>query len=533
MEQYLDKIRKAKIGELVPVFKIIEKPTDSIQFFAKLSDYGRKKHSILLESADIVPKYGQFSIGSASPCLKLSGMNEDFEVKALNPLGKKVLKLLKKDLSFCDKLSAKPDSIKGRLAPKRKAVSEDERLKLITHMDIIRAVALKFQPNAKPAIPFCGLFGAISYDFIDQFEDLPQNPNNPLNNPDYELYFLDNLFLTDHKQNKTYIFANALIADNKKDDLFKECKKKIESYEKALDAKLPKQKKYKLKKQEISSDTTEQEFEEIVSKMKIHILQGDIFQVVPSRTIISDYNAEPLDIYKTLRELNPSPYMFYMSQSDGILLGASPEMSLRVQGENTKTIEIRPIAGTKPRGLVNDRIDPDLDSRYEAELKIDEKELAEHTMLIDLARNDVAKVSETGTRYCNEPFVVEKYSHVQHLVSNVNGTLKKELDAMHAYLATMNMGTLTGAPKIEAMKLIRKHEKNKRGFYGGAVGYITPFGDMDTTIVIRSMFLKGNKAYIRAGAGIVYDSIPQSEYLETEKKAKACLKAIQMAGGLK
>ncbi|HZX45411.1 MAG TPA: chorismate-binding protein, partial [Candidatus Nanoarchaeia archaeon] len=233
----------------------------------------------------------------------------------------------------------------------------------------------------------------------------------------------------------------------------------------------------------------------------------------------------------TLRKLNPSPYMFYINQSDGILLGASPEMSLRVQGEKEKTIEIRPIAGTKPRGIVNEKIDPDLDSRYEAELKIDQKELAEHTMLIDLARNDVAKVSQTGTRFCNEPYVVEKYSHVQHLVSNVSGTLKKDLDALHAYLATMNMGTLTGAPKIEAMKLIRKYEKTRRGFYGGAVGYITPAGDMDTTIVIRSMFLKNNKAYIRAGAGIVYDSIPASEFAETEKKAKACLKAIEIAGG--
>ena len=175
----------------------------------------------------------------------------------------------------------------------------------------------------------------------------------------------------------------------------------------------------------------------------------------------------------------------------------------------------------------------DLDSRYETELKIDKKELAEHTMLIDLARNDVAKVSETGTRYCNEPFVVEKYSHVQHLVSNVKGILKDGYDALHAYLATMNMGTLTGCPKVEAMKLLRIHEKERRGFYGGSVGYITPSGDLDTAIIIRSMFLKGGKAHIRAGAGIVFDSLPEQEFFETEKKAKACLVAIKNAGGLK
>ncbi len=533
MEQYLNQIKKAKLGEIIPVYKIIDGPINAVEFFAKLSDYGRKNNSILLESADIVPKYGELSLGSASPCLKITGLKEDFEIKALNNLGKKVLKLLKKDLSFCDKVTCKPDIIKGKLIPKRKNVSEDERLRLKTHIDIIKAVAFKFKPTEKPFIPYCGLFGAISYDFIDQFEDLPQNKEDIFQNPDYELYFLDNLFLTDHKKGKTYLISNALITDNNRDEIYKTCIKTIANYEKALTQKLPKQKKFKPKKQEIDTDTKKEEYKEIVTRMKTHILQGDIFQVVPSRTIIADYNAEPLDIYQRLRELNPSPYMFYINQTKGILLGASPEMSLRVQGDDKKIVEIRPIAGTKPRGLINEQVDPDLDSRYETELKIDEKELAEHTMLIDLARNDVAKISETGTRYCNETFVVEKYSHVQHLVSNVRGVLKKDLDALHAYLATMNMGTLTGCPKVEAMKLIRQHEKNKRGFYGGAVGYITPNGDMDTTITIRSMFLKDNKAYIRAGAGIVYDSIPENEFFETEKKARACLKAIRLAGGLK
>ena len=258
-----------------------------------------------------------------------------------------------------------------------------------------------------------------------------------------------------------------------------------------------------------------------------------MFQVVPSRTIISNYNAEPLDIYSKLRELNPSPYMFYINGRNGILLGSSPETYIRVDGDGQKTVEIRPIAGTKPRGTVGNEIDPDLDSRYETELKIDEKELAEHTMLVDLARNDIAKISKPGSRYVLNPFVAEKYSHVQHLVSTVRGKLKDDLDALHAYLASMNMGTLTGAPKVEAMKLIRYVEKTKRGFYGGSVGDITPSGDFDSCIVIRSMRLKGNKAYIRAGAGIVYDSIPGKEFLETEKKAHACIKAIQLAGGLK
>jgi anthranilate synthase component 1 len=254
---------------------------------------------------------------------------------------------------------------------------------------------------------------------------------------------------------------------------------------------------------------------------------------VPSRTIISNYNAEPLDIYGKLRQLNPSPYMFYINNNSGTFLGASPEMFIKVEGDYEKIVEIRPIAGTKPRGIVNDKIDPDLDSRYEAELKLDNKELAEHTMLIDLARNDVARISKPGTRFVDEPYIVEKYSHVQHLVSNVSGVLRDDLDALHAYLASMNMGTLTGAPKVEAMKLIRQVEKTKRCYYGGAVGYITPSKDFDSCIAIRSMKLKNGKAYIRAGAGIVYDSIPEKEFDETEKKAAACLKAITLAGGLK
>ena len=391
-------------------------------------------------------------------------------------------------------------------------------------------VAFKFKPTEKPFIPYCGLFGSISYDFIDQFEDLPPNKEDVLKDPDYELYFLDNLFLTSHKDGKTYIIANALVMSNNREKIYKGCLKTIESYEKAAASKPIKPRKFKPVKQLITTDTQKKDYIEIVEKMKQHILAGDIFQAVPSRTIITNYNTEPLDIYKALRNINPSPYMFFINNQNGILLGSSPEMFLRVQGENEKIVEIRPIAGTKPRGLVNNNINKDLDSRYETELKIDEKELAEHTMLIDLARNDIARISKPGTRYVDEPYVVEKYSHVQHLVSNVRGVLKPDLDALHAYMATMNMGTLTAAPKVEAMKLLRKYEKTKRGFYGGAVGYLTPSGDMDSAILIRSVRIKDGRAYVRVGAGIVHDSNPESEFIETERKARACLNAIESTG---
>ena len=334
--------------------------------------------------------------------------------------------------------------------------------------------------------------------------------------------------MIDHKSKKTYFVANALITNEDKDRIYKECKSKIQFYKNTINKRNNIKKIYnnKLKNLNIKTDTGKKEFMSIVREIKEHIKAGDVYQAVISRTITTNVSKEPLDVYKKLRELNPSPYMFYINDTDGILLGSSPEMSLRVEGDGKKIVEIRPIAGTKPRGFIGSKIDVDLDSRYETELKIDEKEVSEHTMLVDLARNDVAKISVAGTRYVDEPFVVEKYSHVQHLVSNVRGVLKPDLDALHAYMATMNMGTLTGAPKVEAMKLLRKYEKTKRGFYGGAVGYITPNNDLDSTIIIRSIRIKNNRAYVRAGAGIVYDSDPESEFIETENKARACLAAM-------
>jgi anthranilate synthase component 1 len=276
-----------------------------------------------------------------------------------------------------------------------------------------------------------------------------------------------------------------------------------------------------------STDTNQDDYEAMVKTAKRHILDGDIFQVVLSRTKMEPCPDEPLDVYKRLRELNPSPYMFYLNTPNTILMGSSPELNLRVSGTETRNVEIRPIAGTKPRGRVGNKIDLDTDFRYEAELKLDRKELAEHIMLVDLARNDIARVAEPGSRVVTELLIAEKYASVQHLVSNVKGTLAGELDALSAYLATMNMGTLTGAPKIEAMKIIRQLERTKRGYYGGAVMYLTVDGQFDSCITIRSLQVRDHTAYIRVGAGIVHDSVPKTEFEETEHKANSCLRAIR------
>jgi anthranilate synthase component 1 len=526
---FLETIEKAPIGSIVPVYKELDLGTCPVDFFAKLSDCGRKKNSILLESADIVKKYGEKSLGSANPCLLVKGKGNAFSITALNAVGERFLRFIEHDFGFCKSIRVAKREIRGQLEPAAEIVSEEERLKLKTHEDILRAVAFKFRPTEKPFVPSAGLFGVIGYDFIDQFERLPKNRADLLRDPDFEMLFLDNMFMVEHKKRKLLLVANALKTDENNEALYEQCLETIHRYEEKLAEEMPPLRKKATGKISVSTDTGKKEFENMVEKMKKHIVSGDIFQVVPSRTIIAEYGCEELDIYRQLRTLNPSPYMFYFRDSGGVLLGSSPETCLKVVGNQQKTIEIRPIAGTRPRGIVKGKINRALDAKLEQELLADEKEMAEHTMLVDLARNDVARVSVAGTRRVGKLHSVEKYSHVMHLVSNVHGVLLPELDALHAYLASMNMGTLTGAPKIKAMELLRKYEKTARGFYGGAFGYLTPNGDFDSCIVIRSMRLKGNRAFIRAGAGIVFDSVPSREFEETEGKARACLEAIELA----
>lgn len=525
-------LKQVKVGSIVPLYKKIERAIDPAELFEKISDYGRKENCLFLESAKVVKKYGENSIGSADPCIRLSGKKEKFSINALNELGERIIEFIKEDLKFCDELIIEKKEIRGTLKPQRKNVSEQERLNLKTHIDIIRVLAFKFQPIFKPFVCYGGLFGAFSYDFIDQFEDLPEDKVDELNENNYEFFLLDNLFFVDHEKKETYFVANAIKTDENHERLFDECLKKISNYEDALNScKKDIKKKLKNETEEISSDIAEEDFISNIVKIKEHINHGDIFQCVYSRTRKYSFSAEPFDIYKSLKKINPSPYMFYENFGSSILLGASPEMSIRVEGNNDrKIVEIRPIAGTRPRGIVNGEIDDELDSRYEIDIKTDEKELAEHTMLVDLARNDIAKISEPGTRVVDESYTVEKYSHVMHLVSNVKGVLRKNLDCLHAYLATMNQGTLTGAPKVRAMELIRTYENTKRGFYGGSVLYITPSNDMDSCIIIRAMTIKEDIAYIRAGAGIVYDSVPKKEFEETKKKSLACINAIKLAG---
>jgi len=560
MDDYRQIILDARPGQIVPIVKEIDMD-EPVDFFAKLSNYGRAENCALLEASDYLAE-NALSFGTARSALYLTGTGVDFTIKALSNTGKRILDYLstkKKRFAFCESVEFGPEAITGRIKQIQKTVDEQTRLQSTNQMDVLRAVAFAFS-LASPSLigphtgsisagfrVTCGLLGAISYDFIDQFEKLPQSSTDLLGNPDYELYFADNIFLCDHEAGRGYTIVNCVVTNGDRDAIIAEAQECLDYYFNVAKLDMPKGEKYTGSLPAASSDTNKDEYERMVSSAKQHIIDGDILQVVLSRTIMEPCPDEPLDVYKRLRELNPSPYMFYLNTPNTILMGSSPELNLRVSvsplgdalrrspkdsgtetmGPGTRNVEIRPIAGTKPRGRVGKTIDIDTDFRYEAELKLDRKELAEHIMLVDLARNDIARVAEPGSRIVTELLTVEKYASVQHLVSNVKGTLAAELDALSAYLATMNMGTLTGAPKIEAMKLIRLFEKNKRGYYGGAVMYLTVDGQFDSCITIRSMQVKDHTAYVRVGAGIVHDSVPKTEFEETEHKANSCLRAIR------
>jgi len=529
MNDYKQIIKNAKPGQIVPIVKQID-IDDPMDFFARISDYGRLENSCLFESREYLAGDSALSFGTAKPALYLTGQGNDFTIKALSPTGLRMLTYLASDkdrFSFCETLDITKDEITGQIKRSEGVVDEQTRLNNTNQMDVLRAVAFSFKLATKPFRVTCGLLGALSYDFIDQFEKLPQNERDILGNPDYELYFADNIFLVDHSNGQGYVVVNCIVTDDNHDQAIQEAQACFDYYSNMSRFEAPEPEMVTDVLPAPSTDTDQATFEAMVKTAKKHIIDGDIFQVVLSRTKIEPCPDEPLNVYKRLRELNPSPYMFYIKTPNTALLGSSPELNVRVSGTENRAVEIRPIAGTKPRGKIGNEIDLDTDFRYEAELKIDRKELAEHMMLVDLARNDIARVSAPGSRMVTELLTVEKYESVQHLVSNVKGTLDDKLDALNAYLATMNMGTLSGAPKIEAMKIIRQLEKTKRGYYGGAVMYLTVDGQFDSCITIRSLQVKDHMAYIRVGAGIVHDSVPKTEFEETDHKSGSCMRAIR------
>lgn len=364
-----------------------------------------------------------------------------------------------------------------------------------------------------------GAVGYISYDFVRFFEPIPELLEDSLNLPLAMFHMIDTLLVFDHIQRQIKILR--LTDDVSKDDAQNE----LDEIKKALTETID----YSALSEKIEpgkalvSNFTEQEFCRAVQEVKKHIVAGDVYQQVISQRLHGTTKADHFNVYRALRMLNPSPYMYYLDFDDVLLIGSSPEALVRFEGG---LATVRPIAGTRPRG--KDEAD---DKRLGQELINDAKERAEHVMLVDLGRNDLGRCCRTGTVHVTDFMTIERYSHVMHLTSNVVGQPRPETDQFELFKMTFPAGTVTGAPKIRAMQLIEEIEKTKRGPYAGAVGYFSLTGDMDWCINIRTIIMKGDDFYLQAGAGIVADSVPEKEYLETQNKIAALQKAIETAEG--
>jgi anthranilate synthase component 1 len=359
--------------------------------------------------------------------------------------------------------------------------------------------------GASELAPFSGgMVGYVGYGVVKYFEGIQEPESVDGNLPDIYFVVPRHLVCVDHLNSQTLVISHGDMATIKR------------ALSNAKPAPL-----LDLSIGEGRSNTSREEYEQMVSSAKESILDGEIFQVVLSRRTDFKVKGDPFEMYKGLRQLNPSPYLFYLDFGQVQLLGSSPEMLVRLEGTKLTT---RPLAGTRPRSA-----DPEEDEKLKIDMLLDEKERAEHIMLVDLHRNDMGKVSRFGTVKVNELMSVEKYSHVQHIVSNVESELAQDKDAFDALRAAFPAGTVTGAPKVRAMEIISSLEKSPRGPYGGAVGYFDFTGNMDVAITIRSIVVSGNNASVQAGAGIVADSVPAREYAETEHKMGAMVQAIASA----
>jgi len=416
---------------------------------------------------------------------------------------------------------------------------------------VIKELLQQHRPAAMEGLPpfTAGAVGYCAYDMVRRLENIGEHAADDLDVPDCVLMFFDRVLAFDHLRHQIHIVASADVTREAPGVAYERAVKDIARIEKKLAAgwkpahwrKTATKSKLAKSKLKTRARTSKPKFLESVKRAKEYIAAGDIFQVVLSQRWDFEPGVAPLDLYRALRTVNPSPYMFFLrfgggnvgggkkrrknARSMGAMhvLGSSPEMLVRVSGSK---LEYRPIAGTHPRGR-----DEAADAALEKKMLADEKERAEHVMLVDLGRNDLGRVSEYGSVKVRDLMYVERYSHVMHLVSALEGRLRPELDAVDALAACFPAGTLSGAPKVRAMQIIEELEPTRRGVYGGAVLYADFAGNLDSCIVIRTLLMKGKKAYLQAGAGIVADSDPQSEFEESENKSRAVLRAVAMARG--
>lgn len=475
----------AQQGNLVPVYREILADLETpVSAFLKIDDGG---NAFLLESVEGAEKWARYSFLGTAPELVIRSKG-------------------------------------SHVITERSGLAPDER-EFDDPLHAIRALLQQYRLVPVKGLPRFsgGLVGYLSYDLVRFFEKLPVRADDDLGIPDVHLMLADTLVIFDNVAHKIKVVSHAHV--NGAGDLRAAYDAACEKVERLIQRlQQPVQTPRCTTRAEpgpIGSNLTQTQYEAMVRRAKEYIVAGDVIQVVLAQRFTSPVRAHPFNIYRCLRAVNPSPYMFFLRMGPHTMLGASPEVMVRVEG---REITVRPIAGTRPRGTEEKQ-----DAQFEHELVSDPKEIAEHIMLVDLGRNDVGRVAQIGSVAVTDRLMVERYSHVMHLVSNVRGDLAPEYDCFDALRATFPAGTLTGAPKIRAMEIIEELEPVRRGVYGGAIGYFDFSGNMDTCIAIRMLLVSGNKIYIEAGAGIVADSDPEREYAECVNKARALVQAVRQA----
>lgn len=438
--------------------------------------YDNCSHSFLYESLESLGQRGRFSFVGGKPFLIFKSRGHDI------------------DITFY----GKEYKVKGNPLYELKELTQD----------------CETWPSV---FPFSGgAVGYMSYDGIRQIEIIPDENLNDIDMPEFYFILPEEIVVFDHKERT----AEVILYTQEND--FERFHRLVESVQQCPENTEFEPTGSKKVEAKFNSNFTKEEFCEAVDKCKEYILAGDIFQVVLSQRLSFDIQTEPLRVYNAMRLTNPSPYMYYLNFDGNYILGSSPEILVKLDHQE---VTIRPIAGTRPRGKT-----PEEDEVIKAQLISDEKERAEHIMLLDLSRNDIGHVCESGSVRVTDLFIIEKYSKVMHLVSNVKGRLGKEKDAYDLLKACFPAGTVSGAPKIRAMEIIDELENRRRNVYAGSIGYFGFSGDMDMCIAIRMMLIKDGKGYIQAGAGIVADSVPEKEYEETLNKAKALMRAVESTG---
>ncbi len=497
---------------------VIHPPKEATMYSLTLSEFVSAA-----ARGNLIPVYRELDVDLETPVsvyLKLRGERESFLLESVEG-GEQLARY-----SFLAAEPARVVTLRGNEMSIRDQAGTETRL-VQDPLDALRQILAPYHAVRVPGLPRLsgGAVGYLSYDIVRHIERLPETTRDELNLPDAILLLTDTLVAFDHVKHRVLVIANACV-DGDPRAAYEDAIARIESVVARLKRPMPVQKPMPCRNgQQLESNVTPDEFATSVRRAQEHIAAGDIFQVVLSQRFSRGTEAEPFSIYRALRRVNPSPYMFFLDFGGMQLIGASPEALVRLEDGMA---ELNPIAGTRPRGA-----DVEEDARLEQELRNDPKECAEHVMLVDLGRNDLGRVCEYGSVRVPDLNIVERYSHVMHLVSHIVGKLRDEYDTFDLVRATFPAGTVSGAPKVRAMEIIEELENTRRGPYAGAVGYfgfpIDGRGNMDLCITIRTIVLRGGRAYIQAGAGIVADSEPLREHQECVDKARALAEAIHIA----